>query len=44
MKVVVGDEKFAKNTMLVLYNNSKYDEGDGVLHKAVFVRTVTFDK
>ena len=35
-------EKIAENTMLVLYNNSKYDEGDGVKHKAAFVRTVTF--
>ncbi len=35
-------EKIEKNTMLVLYNNSKYDEGDGKKHKAGFVRTVSF--
>jgi len=35
-------EKISGNTMLVLYNNAKYDEGDGVCHKAAFVRTVTF--
>lgn len=35
-------EKISEDTMLVLYNNNKYDEGDGVKHKAGFVRTVTF--
>ena len=35
-------EKLSKDTMLVLYNKTKYDEGDGVPHKAAFVRTVTF--
>ena len=35
-------EKIESNTMLVLYTNLKYDEGDGQNHKAAFVRTVTF--
>lgn len=35
-------EKIEKNTMLVLYNNAKYDEGDGKKHKAGFVRAVSF--
>lgn len=35
-------EKLSEDTMLVLYNNNKYDEGDGIKHKAGFVRTVTF--
>lgn len=37
-------EKLSGDTMLVLYNNAKYDEGDGVPHKAAFVRTVTFSR
>lgn len=35
-------EKIQNNTILVLYTNLKYDEGDGKNHKAAFVRTVTF--
>lgn len=35
-------EKLSKDSMLVLYNNAKYDEGDGLRHKAAFVRTITF--
>ena len=35
-------EKLSENSMLVLYNNAKYDPGDGLHHKAAFVRTVTF--
>ena len=37
-------EKISENSMLVLYNNAKYDEGDGKHHKAAFVRTVTFEE
>ena len=37
-------EKVSENTMLVLYNNAKYDEGDGENHKAAFVRTVMFEE
>lgn len=36
-------EKISDNSMLILYNNMKYDEGDGIKHKAAFVRTVTFE-
>lgn len=35
-------EKISDDTMLVLYNNQQYDEGDGQKHKAGFVRTVKF--
>lgn len=35
-------EKISEDTMLVLYTNMKYDEGDGVKHKSAFVRTVRF--
>ncbi len=35
-------EKIDNNTMLVLYTNVKYNEGDGKEHKAGFVRTVSF--
>ena len=35
-------EKISDDTMLVLYNNLQHDDGDGMKHKAGFVRTVTF--
>lgn len=31
-------EKLSENSVLVLYNNLKYDDGDGLRHKAAFVR------
>lgn len=32
------------NEFLLLYNNLKYDEGDGVHHKAAFVRKISIEK
>ena len=32
------------NEFLILYNNLKYDEGDGVHHKAAFVRKISIEK
>lgn len=37
-------EVLDSNSILVLYNHMKYDEGDGVLHKATFVKKITFEK
>lgn len=37
-------EKTGKNSFLVLYNNLKYDDGDGQNHKAAFVKEITFEK
>lgn len=34
-------ERLSENSFLVLYNDLKYDEGDGVCHKAGFVRRIT---
>lgn len=34
-------EKLSADSFLILYNNMQYDEGDGVFHKAAFVRKVT---
>lgn len=34
-------EKISENTVLILYNDMKYDCGDGKKHKATLVRTVT---
>ena len=34
-------EKLSDNTVLVLYNDLKYDDGDGKCHKAAFVRKIT---
>ncbi len=36
-------EKLSDNSVLVLYNNTKYDEGDGKHHKAAFVRKITVE-
>ena len=33
-------EKLSENSFLVVYNDLKYDEGDGVCHKAGFVRKI----
>lgn len=32
------------NSVLVLYNNLKYDDGDGLRHKAAFVRKITVER
>ncbi len=37
-------ERISNDTALVLYNDLKYDEGDGVHHKAAFVRRITVRK
>ena len=37
-------EKTGENSFLVLYNNLKYDDGDGQYHKAAFVKEITFEK
>ena len=37
-------EKISDDTMLVLYNDLKYDDGDGKNHKAAFVRKITIEK
>ena len=37
-------EKLSDDTFLLLYNDLKYDEGDGVFHKAAFVRKITVKK
>ena len=34
-------EKISENTVLILYNDMKYDCGDGKKHKATLARTVT---
>ena len=33
-------EKISDDTFLLLYNDVRYDEGDGVFHKAAFVRKI----
>ena len=37
-------ERISKDTVLVLYNDLKYDEGDGIHHKAAFVQKITVKK
>ena len=37
-------ERLNNDSALVLYNDLKYDEGDGVHHKAAFVRKITLKK
>lgn len=37
-------DKISGDTILVLYNNQKYDDGDGKRHKAAFVRKITVTK
>lgn len=37
-------EKLSENSVLVLYNNMKYDDGDGKKHKAAFVQKITVEK
>ena len=37
-------DKLSEETFIILYNNQKYDEGDGVCHKAAFVRKITIKK
>lgn len=37
-------ERLSSDSVLVLYNDLKYDEGDGVPHKAAFVRKITLNK
>ena len=37
-------EKLSDQSILVLYNNLKYDDGDGKNHKAAFVRKITIEK
>ncbi len=37
-------EKLSDDTILILYNNQKYDDGDGKHHKAAFVRKITITK
>lgn len=37
-------ERINNDTVLVLYNDLKYDEGDGIHHKAAFVRKITLKK
>lgn len=37
-------EKLSDQSILVLYNNLKYDDGDGKNHKATFVRKITIEK
>ena len=37
-------EKTSANSFLVLYNNMKYDDGDGQNHKAAFVKEIAFEK
>lgn len=37
-------EKLSENSVLVLYNNLKYDDGDGLRHKAAFVRKITVER
>ena len=37
-------EKLSDNSVLVLYNNLKYDDGDGLCHKAAFVRKITAER
>ncbi len=37
-------EKLSEDTVLVLYNNQKYHDGDGKHHKAAFVRKITVTK
>ena len=37
-------EKLSDNSVLVLYNNLKYDDGDGLRHKAAFVRKITVER
>lgn len=37
-------EKLSDHSVLVLYNDLQYDEGDGQKHKAAFVRKITIKK
>ena len=37
-------ERIGNDSVLVLYNDMKYEEGDGVHHKAAFVRAITVRK
>lgn len=37
-------EKISENTVILVYNDMKYDEGDGQKHKAAFVRKITVTK
>ena len=37
-------EKLSENSVLVLYNNMQYDDGDGKKHKAAFVQKITVEK
>ena len=37
-------EKISEDTLLLHYTNLKYDEGDGVMHKAGFVKKITVKK
>ena len=37
-------ERLSNDSVLVLYNDLKYDEGDGIRHKAAFVREITVKK
>lgn len=37
-------EKLSEQSFLVLYNNLKYDDGNGKNHKAAFVRKTTIEK
>lgn len=37
-------EKISEDTILVLYNNQKYDDGDGQCHKAAFVRKIKISR
>ena len=34
-------EKISENSFLIVYNDMKYDAGDGKAHKATLVRKVT---
>lgn len=36
-------DKLGEDTFIILYNNLKYDEGDGVYHKAAFVRKIRLE-
>ena len=37
-------EKISKNTFIVVYNDMKFDEGDGEFHKAGFIQRITVEK
>ena len=37
-------EKISEDTLLLHYTNLKFDEGDGVMHKAGFVKKITVKK